>query len=90
MDPVKTFQESAATFGVALTILIAICLGLLFIIWKLGSRVTASHEKYLDATAGKLQADVTAIKDAIPQICQAHCRRDDCESYVTWMKQKHA
>ena len=38
MNPQNAFAESAASYGIGVAVLLAVVVGLLFILWKLGTR----------------------------------------------------
>jgi hypothetical protein len=72
----KTFHETAATWGLAVAVLIFVAMGLGFILWKLGNRLIDSHEKFLNRqieASDKTAAHIEAIKDRLPLVCQAVC-----------------
>lgn len=83
MDPAKAFEETARSYGLAVAVLLGLVVGLLWIFWRLGTRLVNAHEKYLETTAGeqkelkiemKGQTTVLAeIKTVLPTICHAEC-----------------
>ena len=73
MNPQNAFAESAASYGIGVAVLLAVVVGLLFILWKLGTRLTSAHETYLakTAAAAEVAAEATQqIKVALPTVCQ--------------------
>lgn len=93
MEPVKAFQETATTVGIAVAVLLVIVAGLLFILWKIGMRLTTGHEAYLEKTAKAAEAQaasIAAIQTTLPTVCQAACPKDDCENYRPRTKPKPA
>lgn len=74
MDPVKQFNESAASYGIGVSVLLAVVIGLLWIIWKIGNRLAIAHETYLEKTVGELEKQTDVLKDlkqVLPTICRA-------------------
>lgn len=75
----RAFHETATTYGLAVAVLVFFVVGLLGILWKLGSRLIASHERFLDRqieSADKTATEIQAIKEKLPSVCQASCPDD--------------
>lgn len=76
MDPVKAFNDSAQSYGIGVAVLLAVIVGLVILLWRLGNRLAAAHELYLQKTADAAERAAVAtehIRTALPTICQADC-----------------
>jgi hypothetical protein len=64
---------------------IAVAVGIGLALWKIGTRLTDAHVKYLNSTTeaiSKQTETLAVIKDTLPKICQADCgAARNCANY---------
>jgi hypothetical protein len=86
MDPVKQFNEGAASYGIGVAVLLAMVAFLCLILWKFGNRIISAHEAYLIASREeqtkqtseleKANVQLAEIKTTLPTVCGAQCPID--------------
>jgi hypothetical protein len=76
VDPIKQFNDSAASYGIGVAVLLCVVVGLLLIIWKFGNRLVTAHENYLVRNGEEMTRQtemLNVIQMELKATCKAQC-----------------